>query len=298
MIYDIYDACEESYRLRGDAGGRDLDVERRQQSAAFKVGEQASDACNAMAAGVEELQGAGKKAQWREVLAEMTESITEDGKIIPGFEDICAPSGRAGLKQIRAHVSKALEECGVVGSELEHKMTPFERVKTGVQDLAFTKLVSQQLRDGIRLPPSHVLDFVMGLSSDRSKVTGKTLIPLLQEVSVVLEGEMTPNLRTDQLLLYRLDACLSRAFQAAPADKNKVKKWQEESLAQGDVGDMAAARKAEVIKDRHRSFLQLRGATAEQRPQPEEAHDPWIAFDLTPEKTHTKQRPQIDIEQP
>ena len=81
-------------------------------------------------------------------------------------------------------------------------------------------------------------------------------------------------------------------------DKNKVKKWQEESLAQGDVGDMAAARKAEVIKDRHRSFLQLRGATAEQRPQPEEAHDPWIAFDLTPEKTHTKQRPQIDIEQP
>ena len=170
---------------------------------------------------MEELQGAGKKAQWREVLAEMTESITENGKTIPGFEDICAPSGRAGLKQIRAHVSKALEECGVVGSELEHKMTSFERVKTGVQDLAFTKLVS------------HVLDLVMGLSSDRSKVTGKTLIPLLQEVSVVLEGEMTPNLRTDQLLLYRLDACLSRAFQAAPADKNKVKKWQEESLAQG-----------------------------------------------------------------
>ena len=55
-----------------------------------RFGEQASEACNAMAAGVEELQGAGKKAQWREVLAEMTESITDNGKTIPGFEDICA----------------------------------------------------------------------------------------------------------------------------------------------------------------------------------------------------------------
>ena len=32
--------------------------------------------------------------------------------------------------------------------------------------------------------------------------------------------------------------------EVTPADKNKVKRWQEESLAQGDVGDMAAARKA------------------------------------------------------
>ena len=71
---------------------------------------------------------------------------------------------------------------------------------------------------------------------------------------MVWESEMTPDLRTDQLLLYRLDACLSRAFQAAPADKNKVKRWQEESLAQGGVGDMAAAIKAEVIKARYRSF--------------------------------------------
>ena len=61
-----------------------------------RFGEQASEACNAMAAGVEELQGTGKKAQWREELAGMTESIMEDGKTIPGFEDICAPSGRAG----------------------------------------------------------------------------------------------------------------------------------------------------------------------------------------------------------
>ena len=151
-----------------------------------RFGERASKACNAMAAGVAELQGIGKKAQWREVLAELTESITEDGKTIPGFEDICAPSGRAGLKQIRAHLSKALEECGVVGTELEHKMTSFERVKTGVRDIAYTKLVTQQLRDGTRMPPSHVLDSAMGLSSNRTEVTGKTLIPVLQEVSVVL----------------------------------------------------------------------------------------------------------------
>ena len=69
-------------------------------------------------------------------------------------------------------------------------MTSFERVKTGVRDIAYTKLVTQQLRDGIRLPPSYVLEFVKGLSSDHSKVTGKTLIPVLQEVSVVLESEM------------------------------------------------------------------------------------------------------------
>ena len=55
---------------------------------------------------------------------------------------------------------------------------------------------------------------------------------------------MTPDLRTDQLLLYGLDTCLSRAFQAAPADKNKVNKWQEDSLAQGGV----EARKTEIIK--------------------------------------------------
>ena len=86
-------------------------------------------------------------------------------------------------------------------------MTSFERVKTGVRDLAYTKLVNQQLRDGIRLPPSHVLDFVMGLSSDRSKVTGKTLTPILQEVSVVLESEMAPDLRTDQLIIDWAHVC-------------------------------------------------------------------------------------------
>ena len=109
-----------------------------------RFGEEASEARSAMAAGVAELQGTCNKSQWREVLTELTASITEDGKTIPSFEGICAPSGRAGLKQIRAHLSKASEECGVVGRELEHKLTSFVWVKTGLRTYAW--LPSLELR--------------------------------------------------------------------------------------------------------------------------------------------------------
>ena len=89
-----------------------------------------------MAAGVAELQGAGKKEQWKAVLVSFTNSISEGGKTIPGFEDICAVNSTLGLKSVKAHVSKALEKCGAVGLELEHKLTSFQRVKEGLQDLA------------------------------------------------------------------------------------------------------------------------------------------------------------------
>ena len=91
-----------------------------------------SEQYNAMAGGVNELQGNGKTNNWREVLLGFTNSISEKGKTVPGCEDICSVNWSIGLKRTKAHLSRALDKCGVRGTELENKLTSFQRVKDGI----------------------------------------------------------------------------------------------------------------------------------------------------------------------
>ena len=70
----------------------------------------------------------------------------------------------------------------------------------GFCDIVYTQLVRRQLMDGIRMPPIHVLSYAMGLSAERRKIIGKTIIPVLQEASVVLDSEMAPDIRTDRIV--------------------------------------------------------------------------------------------------
>ena len=97
----------------GAQGGKTLMLTVVSRANVARFGDGASEACNAMAAGIPELQGGGKKANWKAVLKALADGITEEDNTIPGFEDICAPNGQLGFKQIKAHISRALEVCGV-----------------------------------------------------------------------------------------------------------------------------------------------------------------------------------------
>jgi hypothetical protein len=95
-----------------------------------------------------------------------------------------------------------------------------------MEDLALTQLIKRQMADGVALPLGHVLDYVTGLTRTTLQVTGKTIIPVLEEFAVVLECERDPDMEANAVLLARLDAGLAKDLIGAKvATRAGVQEW-------------------------------------------------------------------------
>ena len=181
-------------------------------------------------------------------------------------------NGSIGLKRTKAHLSRALDKCGVRGTELEIKLTSFQCVKDGICDLAASQVVKQQMVDGIHVPPMYALKFLRGISKKTLRVQGSMLIPLLKEISVVLDSEKGTDATSSAVLHYRLDHCLARMLAgAAPASKTALKDWQTSSLEKGDVLDFQGGEADEAVLGRFRSFVALHNPTEAPEDERDEA---------------------------
>ena len=93
---------------------------------------------------------------------------------MPAFKEVCAADASLGMKQLRAHVSKSLDLCGVVGGELQ-EITSMGSAKRRMENLALTQVTKWQMADGAALPLGHVLDGVKGLTQFTFKPQGRPL---------------------------------------------------------------------------------------------------------------------------
>jgi hypothetical protein len=93
-----------------------------------------------------------------------TTGMTEKKETLPAFKEVCAADALLGMKQLRTHVSKSLDLCGVVGDELREKVTSMGSAKRLMENLALTQVIKRQMADGVALPLGHVLDYVTGLT--------------------------------------------------------------------------------------------------------------------------------------
>ena len=161
-----------------------------------------------------------------------TTGMTEKKETLPAFKEVCAADALLGMKQLRTHVSKSLDLCGVVGDELREKVTSMGSAKRLMENLALTQVIKRQMADGVALPLGHVLDYVTGLTQTTLQVTGKTIIPVLEEFVVVLECERDPDMEASAVLLARLGACLAKDLTGAKlASRAEVKGWQTKAVA-------------------------------------------------------------------
>ena len=266
------------------AQDKTLTLEAVARRDAARFGAAYSVQCKALAEGVPELTDRGSKSYWKEVLMAFTTGMTEKKETLPAFKEVCAADASLGMKQLRAHVSKSLDLCGVVGDELREKVTSMGSAKRLMENLALTQVIKRQMADGVALPLGHVLDYVTGLTQTTLQVTGKTIIPVLEEFAVVLECERDPDMEASAVLLARLGACLAKDLTGAKlASRAEVKGWQTTAVAKGDIQGMGEAQKAQTLLSRYRSFLQLHGANtpdeeASDTPRPIPTTSPWTRF--------------------
>jgi hypothetical protein len=146
------------------AQDKTLTLEAVARRDAARFGAAYSVQCKALAEGVPELTDRGSKSYWKEVLMAFTTGMTEKKETLPAFKEVCAADALLGMKQLRTHVSKSLDLCGVVGDELREKVTSMGSAKRLMENLALTQVIKRQMADGVALPLGHMLDYVTGLT--------------------------------------------------------------------------------------------------------------------------------------